>query len=68
MKDVNVKLVKSKIASAVISVNGKEFEVNSPFSILAKVYNEMYGTDLGFAEIVEKYNSQKNRLTYGRVF
>ena len=59
MKDVNVKLVKSKIASAVISVNGKEFEVNSPFSVLAKVYNEMYGTNLDFAEIVEKYNSQK---------
>ena len=58
MKDVNVKLVKSKIASAVISVNGKEFEVNSPFSILAKVYNEMYGTDLNFAEIIKKYNSQ----------
>lgn len=58
MKDVNIKLVKSKIASAVISVNGKEFEVNSPFSILAKVYNEMYETDLDFAEIVEKYNSQ----------
>ena len=58
MKDVNIKLIRNKIASAVISVNGKEFEVNSPFSILAKVYNEMYGTDLGFAEIVEKYNSQ----------
>jgi hypothetical protein len=58
MKDVNVKLIRSKIASAVISVNGKEFEVNSPFSILAKVYNEMYGTDLDFAEIIEKYNSQ----------
>jgi len=58
MKDVNVKLIRSKIASAVISVNGKEFEVNSPFSILSKVYNEMYGTDLDFAEIVEKYNSQ----------
>jgi len=58
MKDVTVKLIKSKIASAIISVNGKEFEVNSPFTILAKVYNEMYGTDLDFAEIVEKYNSQ----------
>ncbi len=58
MKDVNIKLVKSKIASAVISVNGKEFEVNSPFAILAKVYNEMYGTDLDFAEIIKKYNSQ----------
>jgi len=58
MKDVNIKLVKSKIASAVVSVNGKEFEVNSPFSILAKVYNEMYGTDLNFAEIIKKYNSQ----------
>jgi hypothetical protein len=59
MKDVNVKLVKSKIASAIISVNNKEFEVNSSFSVLAKVYNEMYGTNLDFAEIVEKYNSQK---------
>ena len=58
MKDVNIKLVKSKITSAVISVNDEEFEVNSSFSILAKVYNEMYGTDLDFAEIVEKYNSQ----------
>lgn len=58
MKDVNIKLIKSKLVSAIISVNGKEFEVNSPFSILAKVYNEMYGTDLDFAEIVEKYNSQ----------
>ena len=58
MKDVEIKLVRSKLASAVISVNGKEFEVNSPFSILSKVYNEMYGTDLDFAEIVEKYNSQ----------
>lgn len=53
-----LKLVKSKIASAVISVNGKEFELNSPFSILAKVYNEMYGTDLDFVEIIKKYNSQ----------
>ena len=59
MKDVNVKLIKSKIASAIISVNNKEFEVNSSFSVLAKVYNEMYGTNLDFAEIVEKYNSQK---------
>jgi hypothetical protein len=58
MKDVNVKLIRSKIASAVIAVNGKEFEVNSSFSVLAKMYNEMYGTDLDFAEIVEKYNSQ----------
>jgi hypothetical protein len=59
MKDVVVKIIKSKIASAVISVNGKEFEVNSSFSILSKIYNEMYGTDLSFEEIVKKYNSQK---------
>ena len=58
MKDVNIKLVKNKIVSAVISVNDKEFEINSPFSILTKVYNEMYGTDLDFAEIIKKYNSQ----------
>ena len=58
MKDVTVKLVRSKIASAVISVNGKEFEVNSSFAVLSKVYNEMYGTDLSFEDIVKKYINQ----------
>ena len=58
MKDVTVKLVRSKIASAVISVNGKEFEVNSSFAVLSKVYNEMYGTDLSFEDIVKMYVRQ----------
>ncbi|MBQ1662098.1 MAG: hypothetical protein II054_06325 [Treponema sp.] len=58
MKDITLKLVRSKIASAVISVNGKEFEVNSSFAVLSKVYNEMYGTDLSFEDIVKMYVRQ----------
>ena len=61
MKDVIIKAVKSKLASAIISINGKEFEVNSSFSILAKVYNEMYETDLDFEDIIKLYNSQKKQ-------
>jgi len=61
MKDVIIKAVKSKLASAIISINGKKFEVNSSFSILAKVYNEMYETDLDFEDIIKLYNSQKKQ-------
>ena len=61
MKDVIIKAVKSKLVSAIISINGKEFEVNSSFSILAKVYNEMYETDLDFEDIIKLYNSQKKQ-------
>ena len=58
MKDIIVKFIRSKTASAVISINGKEYEVNSSFSILSKIYNEMYNTNLSFSDIVEKYNNQ----------
>lgn len=58
MKDIIVKYIRSKTASAVISINGKEYEVNSSFSILSKIYNEMYNTNLSFSDIVEKYNNQ----------
>lgn len=60
MKDVSVKFIRSKSASAVISINGKEYEVNSSFSILSIIYNEMYGTDFSFADIVQKYINQTN--------
>lgn len=60
MKDIIVKYIRSKTASAVISINGKEYEVNSSFSILSKIYNEMYDADLSFADIVKKFINQTN--------
>ena len=51
MKDVTVKLVRSKIASAVISVNGKEFEVNSSFAVLSKVYKTLLKSTSGKRKI-----------------
>lgn len=63
MKDLTIKSIRGKIASAVISINGKEYEVNSSFSILSKIYNEMYDTDLSFADIVQKYINQTNDKT-----
>ncbi|GEM_PF-3909882 len=47
MKDIIVKYIRSKTASAVISINGKEYEVNSSFSILSKIYNESIRSDTG---------------------
>ena len=60
MKDLCIKFIRSKLASAVISINGKEYEVNSSFSILSKIYNEMYDADLSFADIVKKFINQTN--------
>ena len=60
MKDLCIKFIRSKLASAVISINGKEYEVNSSFSILSKIYNEMYDADLSFADIVTKFINQTN--------
>lgn len=60
MKDLCIKSIRSKLASAVISINGKEYEVNSSFSILSKIYNEMYDADLSFADIVKKFINQTN--------
>ena len=58
MKDVVVKNLGSGICYGKISVNDKEYKVNSEFAILAKIYNEMYGTDYSFSDIVKKYLAQ----------
>ena len=60
MKDLCIKFIRSKLASAVISINGKEYEVNSSFSILSKIYSEIYDADLSFADIVKKFINQTN--------
>jgi len=62
MKDVVVKSLGGKLCYGVISVNGKEYKVNSEFTVMAKIYNEMYDTDYTFSDIVEKYLAwQKNK-------
>ena len=55
MNDVTVKFIRSKIASAVFAINGKEYDVNSSFVLLSKIYNEMYDTDFTFEDLVQKY-------------
>ena len=55
MNDVTVKFIRSKIASAVFEINGKEYDVNSSFVLLSKIYNEMYDTDFTFEEKKKKY-------------
>ena len=55
MNDVTVKFIRSKIASAVFEINGKEYDVNSSFVLLSKIYNEMYDTDFTFEDLVQKY-------------
>ena len=64
MKDINLKVLKSKTASAVISINGNEYEVNSEFAVLNKVYNEMYGTDLKVSDMVKRYLKQCQDQAY----
>ena len=54
MNDVTVKFIRSKIASAVFEINGKEYDVNSSFVLLSKIYNEMYDTDFTFEDLVQK--------------
>ena len=62
MKDVVVKSLGGKLCYGIVSVNGKEYKVNSEFTVMAKIYNEMYGTDYTFSDIVEKYQArQKNK-------
>ena len=55
MKDVTVKLIKSKLSSCVVSVNGNEYEVNSVYSILEKVYDEMYDSKKTFNDLILEY-------------
>ena len=55
MNDVTVKFIRSKIASAVFEINGKEYDVNSSFVLLSKIYNEMYDTDFTLEDLVQKY-------------
>ena len=57
MNDVTVKFIRSKIASAVFEINGKEYDVNSSFVLLSKIYNEMYDTDFTFEEHLFKNTS-----------
>ena len=61
MNDVTVKFIRSKIASAVFEINGKEYDVNSSFVLLSKIYNEMYDTDFTFEDLVQKYICQTKR-------
>ena len=55
MKDVVVKSLGGKLCYGIVSVNGKEYKVNSEFTLMAKIYNEMYDVDYTFYEIVKKY-------------
>ena len=55
MNDVTVKFIRSKIASTVFEINEKEYDVNSSFVLLSKIYNEMYDTDFTFEDLVQKY-------------
>ena len=61
MNDVTVKFIRSKIASAVFEINGKEYDVKSSFVLLSKIYNEMYDTDFTFEDLVQKYICQTKK-------
>ena len=64
MKDVTVKLIKSKLSSCVISVNGKEYEVNSVYSILEKVYDEMYDSEKTFEDLILEYIKETKNIEF----
>lgn len=63
MKDVVVKNLGSGICYGKISVNDKEYKVNSEFAIIAKIYNEMYSTDYTFHDIVMRYLYHLKKLS-----
>ena len=63
MKDVVVKNLGGKLCYGIISVNGKEYKVNTEFAVLAKIYNEMYSTDYTFHDIVMRYLYHLKKLS-----
>ena len=64
MKDVAIKLIKSKVCSCVVSVNRKEYEVNSVYSILEKVYDEMYDSKKTFDDLILEYIKESKDIKF----
>lgn len=55
MKDVNVKGLGGKLCYGVVAINDKEYNVNSEYTLMSHIYNEMYGKEYSFRDIVKKY-------------
>lgn len=55
MKDLTIKRIKSNICSCEISINGNNYTVNSVFSVLEKIYDEMYDSDKSFKDLILEY-------------
>ena len=55
MKDLTIKRIKSNICSCEISINGNNHTVNSVFSVLEKIYDEMYDSNKSFKDLILEY-------------
>lgn len=60
VNEIILKFERQKSMGSVFTINGREFSTNNPYKILTEVYNEMFGENLTFEELVKKYQSEKS--------
>ena len=64
MKEITMKLIKSKMCSCEISINGNNYTVNSVFSVLEKIYDEMYDSEKTFEELILEYIKETKNIEF----
>lgn len=55
MKDVNVKNLGSNRGYGVYEINNKVINISSDYGLISSIYNEIFGTNMSFKDIVIKY-------------
>lgn len=62
VNEITLKFERQKCMASVFTINGREFSTNTPYKILSEVYNELFGENLTFEDIVKKYQSEINEV------
>lgn len=60
VNEIILKFERQKSMSSVFTINGREFSTNNPYKILMEVYNEMFGENLTFDDIIKRYISSSS--------
>lgn len=60
VNEITLKFERQKSMASVFTINGREFSTNNPYKILSEVYNEMFGENLTFEDLIKKYQSEKS--------
>lgn len=55
MKDVNIKNLGSNRGYGVYEINNKVVNISSDYGLISSIYNEIFGTNMSFKDIVIKY-------------